>query len=101
MSDDRVVYELSLDLPSLPKGEPVQIPGLGTFENGETHEITKIEHERYRAYHVRQIPVIDEETQEVRGNELENGPTLLQAFKDREDIEVVTITGGGNQGGDD
>lgn len=90
-ADEKVQYEVTLDLPGTPKGEPVQIVGLGTFDNGSTFEVTKEEAEYYRAFHVRQEPIVDDETQAILGSEAVLGPTLLQAFKDTEGVEVVTV----------
>jgi hypothetical protein len=75
-------YKLEVDVPHLPKGEPVQIPGLGTFANGETHEIEKEDAEAYRVYN---------------GRDGELGQTLLQASKNMYGVEVSTgQSGGGN-----
>lgn len=92
MSDDeKVVYEVELDLPGIPTGEPVQIPGLGTFNNGDTLDVTKREAEFYRSYHIHQEPIVDEETQAILGSEAVLGPTLLQAFKDTNGVKVTTV----------
>lgn len=80
MSED-VAYELTVDLPDYPKGELVQIPGLGTFENGDSYSVSKEEADAYRAYHTRQIPIEDKETSAIVGSKLVLGPTLLKASK--------------------
>jgi hypothetical protein len=90
MSDSKSVYTLTIDLPDLPKGELVQIPGLGTFENGESYEVSKQDADAYRAYNSTQEPVIDEETQAVLGSEMTLGPTLLQASQSM--MEGITVT---------
>ena len=80
-NDEKVAYEISFDLVGPPRGGTVQVPGLGTFENGKTYEVTKAEADAYRSFHTRQTPIVDDETKEIRGTEAELGPTLLQAFK--------------------
>lgn len=89
MSDEKVQYELTIDQPNLPKGELVQIPGLGTFENGHTYEVTKQEADSYRVYHTRQVPKEDKDGNIV-GSDVELGPTLLQAMKHSRTVHVVT-----------
>lgn len=91
MSDEDAVYELSIDQPNLPKGEPVQIPGLGTFKNGSSHPVTKEEAQAFRVYHTRQENIIDEQTDEVLGSQPVLGPTLLQASKNMFGVEVTTV----------
>lgn len=99
MSDgnDKVVYNLDVDQPGLPKGELVQIPGLGTFENGSSYEVTKSEADAYRSYNSTQEPTHNDE-EEITGSEMTLGPTLLEASKTMYGIEVTTAssTGGGN-----
>lgn len=90
MSDEDVMYEITVDQPSLPKGEQVQIPGLGTFENGYTYTVTKGEANGYRTYHTCQVDVLDEDMNVV-GSDVELGPTLLQAAKSMYGVEVSTV----------
>lgn len=33
--------KLTVDYPNMPKGEPVEVPGLGLFPNGSTQEVEK------------------------------------------------------------
>jgi hypothetical protein len=73
MSD--TAYELKIDLP---EGDPIQIPGLGTFETGKTYEISKDEAEGYRQYWKREGKL---------------GPTLLQASKKMYRV-LVTVPSG-------
>lgn len=89
-SDEKVVYEISFDLESAPKGEPIQVPGLGTFENGKAYEVTKAEADAYRAFHVHQEPVYNDKDEMV-GTEAVLGPTLLQAAKHMYGVEVSTV----------
>jgi len=69
------VYELKVDLP---EGDPIQIPGLGTFDTGKTYEISKEEADGYREYWKREGKL---------------GPTLLQASKKMHRV-VVIVPGG-------
>ena len=102
MSDEKVVYELEINQPNLPKGELVQIPGLGAFANGEKHEITEPEHEAFRAFNQTSVPITDEETGAIVGAERKNGPTLLEASKSMYGVEVATVARQkkNNDGGD-
>jgi hypothetical protein len=90
--NEKVAYELELDLPGHPKGEGVQIPGLGTFENGSVYEVTEEEAQSYRVYHTRQVQQTDEHGN-VLGADTELGPTLLQAFRKYEGITVTVAKG--------
>lgn len=90
MSDEEeAVYELSVNQPNLPKGEPVQIAGLGTFKNGSSYPITKTQAEFYRTFHSTQVPVVDDKDNVV-GSEVQLGPTILQDSKNMYGVEVVT-----------
>lgn len=88
-SEDKVVYEIALDLPGLAKDAVVEIPGLGTFENGGVYEVTKTEADGYRIFHTHQEPVLDEDGV-ILGSEAVLGRTLLQAFKNETGVDVVT-----------
>lgn len=89
MSGEDVAYVVKVNQPSLPKGEPVQIPGLGTFENGTSYEVSKDEANAFRTYHTRQIPVYGDDGS-LTGSDLELGPTLLQASERMYGVEVST-----------
>ena len=43
-------YQISLDFPGTPKGQELSIPGLGTYKNGSTSEVTEDEANLFRAY---------------------------------------------------
>jgi hypothetical protein len=74
-------YKIKVDFPNLPSGADVSIPGLPLeLKNGQEYEVTKEEHERYRAFHM----APDEE------GVWQPGPTLLQATKDDEYITVAS-----------
>lgn len=86
------MYVLKIDFPNLPKGAPVDIDGLGRFENGHEYEISKEEAETYRLQNVTQSFEHDKD-----GNllvETKKGPTLLQAFKNNDNVDVSTTDGG-------
>lgn len=91
MAEEDAVYEMTIDQENLPKGEPIQIAGLGTFENGITYTISKEEADAYRVYHTQHEDVIDADTQAVLGTEAVAGPTLLQASKNMYGVEVTTF----------
>lgn len=71
-------YKLTVDIPTSPKGEKIQIAGLDTFENGETYVITDAEHEAFRRYHGHTELQYNDKN-EVIGSELAFGPTLIQS----------------------
>jgi len=91
MAEVQIVYEVKIDQPNLPEGEPIQIPGLGTFENGGTYDVSEAEAEAYRSFHTRQVPKIDEETQSIVGADVELGPTLAQAAENMYGVSVEEV----------
>jgi hypothetical protein len=102
MSDDsKPAYEVTINAPGLPKGELVQIPGLDTYENGSTNEVTKEQADAYRSYHTATTVVLDDEGNPVVENdgyvfETNPGPTLLQAYNyEGATVEVTTVAKGG------
>ena len=98
MSDkSKNVYALTVDLPNLPKGELIQIPGLGTFKNGDSFDINEEAAENYRVYHGRQEPIYDQETGSILGTKWAKGPTLLQASESMYGVTVKTASSGGQQ----
>jgi hypothetical protein len=74
-------YKLKLNLPYLGEGQKVAINGLGEFANG-THDITDEEHDLFRRLNVSNDP---------KTGKFVDGPTLVEAFKDRKDV-TVTVT---------
>lgn len=88
MSGEDTMYEITLDIPGSPKGEPFQIVGLGTFENGGTYTVTKDEAETYRSHHSRLVPVVSEDDESIIGSTVELGPTLLQDSKNMHGVTV-------------
>lgn len=91
MSDDeKVVYEITFDLPGTPKGQEVMVAGLGTFANGSTYEVTEGEAEAYRSYHTSLKYEYDKDNNLV-GATAEPGPTLLQAFSKTDGVDVTTV----------
>lgn len=90
MSGEDPVYTVTVDNPTLPKGEPIQIVGLGTFENGGTYTVSKQEADAYRTYHSALVTTRDERDGSILGADTELGPTLLQASKTMFGVEVST-----------
>jgi hypothetical protein len=43
-------YELTVQVPTLRKGAPVQVPGLGQFDNGYVYELTDEQVDSFRTY---------------------------------------------------
>jgi hypothetical protein len=68
-------YKITVNLPSTGKGQEVQIPGLGTFKNGSTAEVTKEMADAFRTFQT-DLGMTDQ--------------TLLQHFHGREDVVVET-----------
>jgi hypothetical protein len=83
-------YTLTVVDPSLPKGEPLQIMGLGTFDNGASTEISHEQAEAFRDYHSGQRGVFDKEGN-LKGYEWQRGPTLLEWAKGSEVVAVETV----------
>lgn len=81
------MYEVTVNMESLPKGADVEIDGLGIFKNGETADVTDEAAEQFRIKHTSVAYEYDD-----KGNmsqEVTQGPTVLQAFKDSETVSVV------------
>lgn len=87
---EATAYEIEVNLPDLPKGELVQIPGLGTFENGTKHDVSQEEAEAYRAYHTQHVAETSEDGE--MSVDVVQGPTLLEASKDMYGVEVAVHT---------
>lgn len=84
------MYKIEFDMPNLARGTEVQIDGLGTFANGGTYTITNEQAAAFRVAGRKQrfVPdghgAVDVVT--------EDGPTVLQAFKDAEGVTVTTTS---------
>jgi hypothetical protein len=85
------VYEHTIDQPNSPKGEPLQIVGLGTFENGYTYTINRYEAESFRDFHQSLVPVMAEDDKSIIGQERQQGPTLLEAAKGMYGVTVTSF----------
>lgn len=93
--DDKVVYKLKLDLDHPLKGDSVQIAGLGTFENGATHDITESMHNQFRVQNSTFEDVVDEDNNVVAVKTI-LGPTLLKAFEGNDKVTVTAAKKGGS-----
>lgn len=82
------MYKIKFDYPNLPKGGEIDITGLNRiFENGKEYQISNAEAEAFRLHNNR--PVVSEDP--LAPVTWENGPTLLEAFKDNEYVTVETV----------
>lgn len=88
MSEVKIAYEIEINQPNLPEGEPIQVPGLGTFENGQTYDVTEEEGNSYRAFHSYQEPIIGENNEVLGANTLP-GRDLAEAFEGAYGITVT------------
>jgi len=93
--EDKVVAKLKLDMPQHAKGAAIQIAGLGTFENGATHDITESQHEQFRVQSSTYEDVVNDNN-ELVGVKPILGSTLAEAFKDNEDVTVTSSKKGGS-----
>jgi len=90
MSDEKkVAYVLELDVPGVPKGQEIEIPGLGVFKNGATHEIDEDAAENYRDANVTAEPEVGKNN-EILSVEVTRGQTLLQAGNSM--MEGITVS---------
>lgn len=84
------MYKMTVQLPNLPKGAEVAIDGLGVFENGYEYDISEEQANTFRARNAAQLFSHDKDGNlEVK---TEQGPTLLQAYKKDDGIEVVKMS---------
>lgn len=98
----KLVYEVELDVPGLPKGELVQIPGLGTYENKSTFDVDADQHTAYRAHNsVQELIYGGESGEEIIGSTVVPGPTLLQASKNMFGVEVAVYGKQPSEGDDE
>jgi hypothetical protein len=72
-------YQLKVNFPGTHKGQELTIPGLGTFKNGSSTEVSDEDADSFRAYQT--------------SNNMPD-QTLLQAFKDDPYVEVSKAAAG-------
>jgi len=80
------MYEMTIDMDNLAKGADVEVDGLGLFKNGETVEVSDEDAENFRLRHQRVEHTFDEEGK--LHVEVSPGPTLLEAFRGVDGVEV-------------
>lgn len=86
-------YKLSVNHPNLPKGGEVMIPGLGTFKNGETVEISDERAEAYQAANGTLKEVVEKGSGKPTGEtRREPGPPLDKALADAYGIKVEKMS---------
>ena len=74
------MYTLAVNAKGLSKGTPINIDGLGLFENGKKYEISEEAEEAYRMRHsVQRVEYDDEGNMFV---EVELGPSLTDVESD-------------------
>lgn len=93
-------YQLKLSLPNVGKGGTVAIDGLGEFENGKEHTVSEDDALRFR--HARATVESTTDKDGVTEAKEVLGPTLVEAFKGVEGIDVskkaeATKTQGGDK----
>lgn len=81
------MYKVEVNMPNLPKGVPVEVDGLGVFENGATYEISEEEALAFRQKHVVIQTKYDDEGKMTNTPVL--GPAVVDAFKDSETVKVT------------
>lgn len=81
------MYEVTFNLDSLPEGAPVEVDGLGRFENGATYAVSEEEALAFQTKHAVQTFTHDEDTGALL-TDVQLGPTLEESFKDVQGIDV-------------
>lgn len=81
------MYQMTVQLPNLPKGADVVVDGLGTFTNGETYTISEEMDMAYRRHNMTQKFTHNADGRLVAKTEL--GPTLLEATENNEGLDVT------------
>lgn len=89
MSTDQL--SVKLNLPSMPEGADVEIPGLGVFKNGTQTPLTTEQLEMFEHHHGRMVDTASAEDQAkgLAAVVYQRGPTLKEAFVDHPYIYVV------------
>ncbi len=76
-------YQLKIEQPNLAEGADVLIHGLGTYANGQTHEVTDEEEENFRIVNSVDTGGVDDDPEsDTFGAYVPNiqpGPSLLEA----------------------
>jgi len=82
------MYEVTVDMPNLPTGATVQVPGLGELENGGTYFVNKDEAAAWRSANTRQEAHFDDKGDMVV--EMVDPGTLLQVLNKVPGLSVET-----------
>jgi len=77
-------YNLKLQIGGMPKGEEVEIPGLGVFKNGEERLVTEEQVAFWRQVRGRQVDIAStqERAQGLSRLEYQLGPDLKEVYPD-------------------
>jgi hypothetical protein len=89
-----VAFSVEVNLPNRPKGDGIEILGLGVFPNGETTEISDEQMEYFRVINTRLVDVDSEDRPAftgAAGMESRQGPDAVEAFKEHPHISVSKI----------
>lgn len=86
-----MTYKLKVNSKTLPKGKLVTIKGLGSFENGKTHDVSDEQAERFRVINSVQVSNTNEKGETTTETKL--GPTLTEAVKS---MGYVSLEGSGS-----
>ena len=86
------MYALKVDFENLAEGTPVELDGLGIFENGGAYVIEDDEAEHFRNFHSVQKIKHDKKGKMTVTTEL--GPTVLEYFEGNPGVEVTVEKGG-------
>ena len=81
------MYKMEINLPNTPRGQLVEVDGLGIFENGSEVFIDKEQAEAFRAKHEK--VVVRSTKRGLSIVDVKPGLTVLQAF---ERVEGITVT---------
>lgn len=92
-------YEVTVDLPNLPKGADVQVHGLGLLQNGDTTFVTEDQANHWRAMNSTQVGEFDSETGAYTAKEAKSG-TLLQVLGKTDGFKVVKAERSDNEESD-
>jgi hypothetical protein len=81
-------YTIKFEYPNLSPGQVVQVPGLGEFENGKSHELTDEQVQAWRASNFSLLPVMDKANQPTGEYRRKEGMRLSEYFAHSDYVTV-------------